>query len=209
MEKYTLVAIISNTAIIFFFFSLVCLIFIYLIYTKKISNLTGYDAAKEILDNNKITNVDIIETKSQQSTYNLQRKTIKLSTRVYYGKDYFSLALAYILSSYATIANQEKNNFSKLKGIITNVNVFSISAILSILVGTLFIGAYAKIGLIFLGIIFIYQIIRKLIYEEILLITKNIELQYFKAIKIIILLCKSSIIISIFEITKLFIYIIK
>ena len=66
-------------------------------YKKVLNNkdITGYEAARKILDKNGLSNIMILETKGNLSDhYDPSRKVIKLSTDIYHGSSIASVAVA-------------------------------------------------------------------------------------------------------------------
>ena len=62
---------------------------------KNANNLTGYDVAKKILDNNGLTSIYIVSTDGNLTDhYDPTRKTLKLSKDVYEGTSISSIAVA-------------------------------------------------------------------------------------------------------------------
>lgn len=88
---------------------------------QKIRNdkeLTGYDVARKILDNNKLEKLYIVETKGKLSDhYDSSRKTIRLSKEIYHGTSIASLAIAAHECGHA-IQDKEGYFFLKLRAFI-------------------------------------------------------------------------------------------
>lgn len=62
---------------------------------KCATGKTGFEAAREILDKNGLSNIYIVEVQGELSDcYDPTRKTVKLSTEVFHGKTVASIAIA-------------------------------------------------------------------------------------------------------------------
>lgn len=129
--------------------------------------LSGYDIAKEVLDNNNIDDVNIIESKDEGNLYNVRRKVIKLSTKTYYGKSNYDMALALHEASHAIVDSQNNNYINIFRKIFTNLKFYAFSSYIVLLVSYLLVGnEYNSISLgIFIGLI-IYQYIVKNIEND-------------------------------------------
>lgn len=124
---------------------------------KKIEELTGFDLAKEITSN--YDEINIVQSKETYlSKYNLKRRIIRLTQKNYEANDIFTLSISSCLSGYS-LANINKDKYlNLLSKILPNIDYLSKSSILTILI-SLFTNTVgdAKIGLILLGIILVYQ----------------------------------------------------
>lgn len=212
MDKYQISYYLLIIGIVILVINLALLLITYLKYNRsKDKNLTGYDIAKNIIDKNKIMDLNIIETKENKNNYNLKRRVIKLSTKTYNNYDYISLIISSYLASYAVLDDNKNSSINTLKKIFTNIGLLSISSILSIIISYLLAGYYAIIGIIILIIIFIYQYLRKNINDEsINIINNNIEdrlkLNFKKLTNTISIWYNLSLIITILEICRMIIY---
>ncbi len=83
---------------------------------KKVSSnkdLTGFDVAKKILDNNGLDNIYIVETNGNLTdNYDSSRKVIHLSSDVYHGNSLASIAVAAHECGHAI---QDKENYSWMR----------------------------------------------------------------------------------------------
>ena len=124
---------------------------------KRIENLTGFDLAKEITSN--YDEINIVESKEITiSKYNLKRRVIRLTPKNYQSNDIFTISLSACLSGYS-LANINKDKYLKmLSNILPNIDYLNKSSILVILI-SLFTNTIkdAKIGILILGLILIYQ----------------------------------------------------
>lgn len=122
------------------------------------NNLTGYDVARKILDDNGLNDLYIVETNGTMSDhYDPRRKTIRLSKEVYHGSSISSVAIAAHECGHAI---QDKDNYSwfNIRSIIFPiVNIGQKIAYVVMIIG-LFLSymdyVYAAIGFTFLGLLF-------------------------------------------------------
>lgn len=122
------------------------------------NNLTGYDVARKILDDNGLNDLYIVETNGTMSDhYDSRRKTIRLSKEVYHGSSISSVAIAAHECGHAI---QDKDNYSwfNIRSIIFPiVNIGQKIAYVVMIIG-LFLSymdyVYAAIGFTFLGLLF-------------------------------------------------------
>ena len=129
-------------------------------YTKvnNEKNLTGFDVARRILDENNLGKIYVVETKGTMSDhYDSRRKTVRLSTDVYHGTSISSLAIAAHECGHA-IQDKEGYTWMKLRNIIFPiVNIGQRIAYVVMIIG-LFLSymdyVYAAIGFTFLGLLF-------------------------------------------------------
>ena len=132
--------------------------------TKKIENkrnITGYDVARKILDNNDLKNVKIEKTSGLLSDhYDPSKKVVRLSSDIY---DSTSIASISVAAHECGHAIQDKNNYFFLRFrsfIFPLVNIASSAGYIAILIG-LFAGAlgFIKIGIAAELIILLFQLI--------------------------------------------------
>ena len=128
---------------------------------KKVTNekdLTGFDVARRILDENGLGDIYVVETKGVMSDhYDSRRKTVRLSTEVFHGTSVASVAIA---AHECGHASQDKEGYTwmKLRNIIFPiVNIGQRIAYVVMIIG-LFLSymnyVYAAIGFTFLGLLF-------------------------------------------------------
>lgn len=137
---------------------------IVLIYFKsrniEVSDINGFDVAKEITTS--YDEINIVKANDvKNSRYNVKRRVIRLSSKDYDGNNIYSLAIAAILAGYSLININKDKYFKFYSSIFSNIGYLSYSLIIGILV-SLFTNTVgdAKIGLIILSIILLYQYIR-------------------------------------------------
>lgn len=129
-------------------------------YTKvnNEKNLTGFDVARRILDENNLGEIYVVETKGTMSDhYDSRRKTVRLSTDVYHGTSISSLAIAAHECGHA-IQDKEGYTWFKIRSMIFPIiNIGQKIAYIVMIVG-LFLSymdyVYAAIGFTFLGLLF-------------------------------------------------------
>ena len=128
---------------------------------KKVINekdLTGFDVARRILDENGLGDIYVVETKGVMSDhYDSRRKTVRLSTEVFHGTSVASIAIAAHECGHA-IQDKEGYTWMKLRNIIFPiVNIGQKVAYIVMIIG-LFLSymdyVYAAIGFTFLGLLF-------------------------------------------------------
>lgn len=111
-------------------FSYGYIVILYFINKDKESNKTGSELALKILNND--YEIKVIESKGKIfSTYSFRRKMIRLSTKTYYGKDYFSLYVSYLLSGYEIVKNKYTELISK---VFQNMKIVSFSGIITCII---------------------------------------------------------------------------
>ena len=121
-------------------------------------NLTGFDVARRILDENNLGEIYVVETKGTMSDhYDPRRKTVRLSTDVYHGTSISSLAIAAHECGHA-IQDKEGYTWFKIRSMIFPIiNIGQKIAYIVMIVG-LFLSymdyVYAAIGFTFLGLLF-------------------------------------------------------
>lgn len=117
---------------------------------KNKRNITGYEAARYILDKNALNNIDIIETKGYLTDhYDPSKKIIKLSSPVYHHDTIGSVAVACHECGHAI---QDKENYSLMRiraTLIPVVNFSSYAGYIAIILGIFF----SATNLIWLGIL--------------------------------------------------------
>ena len=117
---------------------------------KNKRNLSGYDAARYVLDKNGLENVKVLETRGTLTDhYDPTRKVVKLSTEVYHNDSIGAVAVACHECGHAI---QDKENYSFMRiraALVPFVNFSSYAGYIAIILGILF----SSINLIWLGIL--------------------------------------------------------
>lgn len=116
---------------------------------KNSNNLTGYDVARKILDENGLNDMIIVETNGTLTDhYDPSRKVVRLSKDIYHGSSIASLAVAAHETGHA-IQDKEKYFFLKFRSLIFPiVNIVSSFSYYIILIGFLL----EYINLVWIGI---------------------------------------------------------
>lgn len=131
---------------------------------KKVNNnngISGRDAARKILDDNGLNNIDIVETRGNLTDhYDPSRKIIRLSTDIYNGTSIASVAVAAHECGHAI---QDKEGYKPLKirsSIVPVVNLCNRLGYFVIFLG-LILGYFnlAIFGLILMSAILIFQLV--------------------------------------------------
>ena len=132
-------------------------------FKKKLNNkdITGFDAARKILDKNDLKDVMILETKGNLTDhYDPKRKVIKLSTDIYHGS---SIASAAVAAHECGHAIQDKNKYIPMRirsAIVPFVNICTRLGYLAILIGLIFNRApLLEAGIILLLAMLVFQLI--------------------------------------------------
>ena len=117
---------------------------------KNRKGITGFDAARIMLDNNKLENIDIVEVAGTLTDhYDPQNKVVRLSQDIYRGSSIASVAVACHECGHAI---QDRDGYIMLRlrhSIIPVVNFASYTGYIAIVLGLLF----SFLELIWLGII--------------------------------------------------------
>ncbi len=116
---------------------------------KNSKNLTGYDVARQILDNNDLEDIYIVETRGNLTDhYDPTQKVVRLSSDIYHGSSIASLAVAAHECGHA-IQDKEAYSFMRLRSaIFPVVNIATSISYYIILLGFLF----ELMDMIYLGI---------------------------------------------------------
>ena len=132
----------------------------YIIYKKKVlDDYSGFDTAKEVTANydeiNIVSSSDIIF-----SEYDIKRNVIRLNAKNYDSNSCFDVAVSSILAGYSLV-NVDNSNYFKFKSIIKKIGYIGFVALIGVILSCFIsnIGD-AKIGVIILGILLVYQYMR-------------------------------------------------
>ncbi len=106
---------------------------------KKIKNsqdLSGYDVARKILDENKLNNLLIVETRGElQDHYDPVRKVVRLSSKVYHEQSIASIAIAAHEVGHA-LQDKDKYFYGKIRSVLLPiVNITSKIAYVFLIIG--------------------------------------------------------------------------
>lgn len=131
-------------------------------YKKRLNSKdkTGYDVAREILDNNGLNNIIILETKGNLTDhYDPTKKVIKLSTDIYHGT---SIASASVAAHECGHAIQDKDNYSPMRirsKLVPFVNICTRIGYLAIAIGVFFSYTIVEVGVILLFSMLAFQLV--------------------------------------------------
>ena len=156
----TIILIISLALVIYGYIKL--LITYILNRNKKYKN-KAYEVVIKLLDDE--SSINLIESKeSSFSKYNIKRKMVKLSENTYYNDNIFRVSVASMLSGYAL---SKSKYLQTLFTIFKELKVFSYSAIICIIISILTTNmGDAKISIVLVSLIAVYQYILNLINVE-------------------------------------------
>ena len=117
---------------------------------KNINNLTGSEVARQILDNNGLSNVKVVETPGSLSDhYDPRSKVVRLSSEVYHSPSIASVAVAAHECGHA-IQDKDKYIFMNIRSsIVPLVNFASYAGYLAIVIGFM----ASAMNLVWIGII--------------------------------------------------------
>ena len=140
---------ISNGLIILAFIAYIILILI----NRKIKiNNDGFNTTKDIL--NEYDSINIIETKSIITTYNIKRKVIKLSSKCYYGNSVSDIGISLMEAGISVVDNGKNKFISLIKMMVSNLKCLYVLPLLAFIFNNLSLSILdAKVG-IFILLIF-------------------------------------------------------
>lgn len=158
----TIILIISLALVIYGYIKL--LITYILNKNKKYKN-KAYEVVIKLLDDE--SSINLIESKeSSFSKYNIKRKMVKLSESTYDNDNIFRVSVASMLSGYAL---SKSKYLQTLSTIFKELKVFSYSAIICIIISILTTNmGDAKISIVLISLIAVYQYILNLINVKVL-----------------------------------------
>lgn len=121
---------ISSFLLIFSFFSY--LILIMLGRNKIVTKCSGFDVTKDIIS--KYNMINVIESKSYFTFYNIKRKVIKLNTKCYYGNDLASICLCLIEAGISVLDNSKNKYINTFRNIFSNLKMLYIFPVISLFI---------------------------------------------------------------------------
>lgn len=130
-----------------------------IIQNKK--NLTGFDAARMILDNHGLENVHIVEVNGELTDhYDPTRKVVRLSKEIFHGSSIASVSIAAHECGHA-IQDQENYSFMRIRSsLVPIVNLISGSGFLVILISLIAgITGYLMYGILMVLASLIFQLV--------------------------------------------------
>lgn len=132
-------------------------------FKKKLNNkdITGFDAARKILDKNDLKDVMILETKGNLTDhYDPTRKVIRLSTDIYHGSSIASVAVAAHECGHA-IQDKENYIFFKIRSfLVPIVNFISYLGYFGLIVSLIGgLTGYIKLSILILFATVVFQLV--------------------------------------------------
>ena len=119
---------------------------------NKITNNDGFNVTKDIL--NEYDSINIIETKSIITTYNIKRNVIKLSSKCYYGNSISDIGISLMEAGISVVDNGKNKFISLIKMMISNLKCLYVLPLLAFIFNCLSLSFLdAKVG-IFILLIF-------------------------------------------------------
>lgn len=163
MDKYMISYIFLGCGGVLLLVVVFYLLFKYLSYRSVINeNVNGYDVCKRVIDNKKIAGVNIVEARDGRvNIYSMSRRVIRLNSSNYYNRNCFSLGVSAFLGGVCVLDDEGNSNIRNISKVFSSIGYIDISSVITIIVSYLFTGYYAVVGVILLGLIFVYQYFRK------------------------------------------------
>ena len=138
---------ISSGLIIFSFISYFIMILIGR--GRVVSKVDGFDVTKDIIS--EYNSINVIESKSYFTVYNINRKVIKLDTKCYYGKDLSSICLSLIEAGISVVDNKGNKYIDIFRKIFSNLKILYIFPIIAVFINnSSFNISDAKVSMIFI-----------------------------------------------------------
>lgn len=100
--------------------------------TKIVSKCDGFDVTKDIISEYNMINV--IESKSYFTIYNIKRKVIKLSSNCYYGKDLSSISLSLMEAGVSIVDNKKNKYIDFIRILFSNLKMLYVFSIVSLFI---------------------------------------------------------------------------
>ena len=118
---------------------------------KVVSKSDGFDITKDIID--EYNSINVIESNSYFTIYNIKRKVIKLATKSYYGKDLSSISLALMEAGISVVDNKKNKYIDIFRIIFSNLKILYIFSIIALFINSSsFYVSDAKVSIIFIVI---------------------------------------------------------
>lgn len=177
--------------------------YLYVLLLKQISKKGEDKASQAVIELTKDDNsIHLVENKDNYiSKYLIKRKIIKLTSNTYNSNSIFSISIAYLFSGYTKLNNNKINTIGKIIPYLYPISFTPlISCLISLIVKT---SMDAKISIIFLILILIYQYI---IYNQNVEAVEKLEVKekdILKSLNKIILISKLFFIITLIQIVRI------
>ena len=118
---------------------------------RKVTDDNGFDITKDIIS--EYDSINVIESKSYFTIYNIKRRVIRLSSKCYYGNKISDISLSLMEAGISIVDNKKNKYIQVLKKIFPNLKVLYIFSILSLIINYLtYTISDAKVSLIIIGI---------------------------------------------------------
>ena len=116
---------------------------------KNVSKCDGFDVTKDIISEYNMINV--IESKSYFTVYNIKRKVIKLSSDCYYGKDLSSISLSLMEAGVSIVDNNKNKYIDIFRILFSNIKMLYVFPIVSLFISNSSFNINdAKVSILFL-----------------------------------------------------------
>ena len=96
---------------------------------KKVTDDNGFDVIKDIIS--EYDSINVIESKSYFSIYNIKRKVIKLSTKCYYGNTISDISLSLMEAGISIIDSNKNKYINFFSMMFSNLKILYIFPLLS------------------------------------------------------------------------------
>lgn len=143
--------------------------------SKNVSKENSFDIVKDIIS--EYNSINVIESKSYFTIYNIKRKVVKLSSKIYYGSDLSSVSLS-LIEAGISIVDKKKNKFLDiLRNVFSNLKLLYIFPIIVVLINNSSFNVNdAKSSIIFVLIFtFLSYIVLDIKSQGIYFISENIK----------------------------------
>ena len=143
--------------------------------SKNVSKENSFDIVKDIIS--EYNSINVIESKSYFTIYNIKRKVVKLSSKIYYGSDLSSISLS-LIEAGISIVDKKKNKFLDiLRNVFSNLKLLYIFPIIVVLINNSSFNVNdAKSSIIFVLIFtFLSYIVLDIKSQGIYFISENIK----------------------------------
>lgn len=142
---------------------------------KIVSKDSGFDVTKDIIS--EYDSINVIETSSYFTTYNLKRKVIRLDKKTYYGKDISAVSLSLMEAGISIVDNNNNNKYIDIfRHIFNNLKIMYIFPILALIINnSSFNISDSKVSIILILLFtFLTYIMIQIKSEACLLVDKNL-----------------------------------
>lgn len=114
-----------------------------------VSKSNGFDVTKDIIS--EYNSINVIESKSYFTIYNIKRKVIKLASKCYYGNDLSSISLSLMEAGVSVVDNNKNKYIDIFRNIFSNLKILYVFPVLALLISNSSFNVNdAKVSLIFI-----------------------------------------------------------